>query len=199
MKTQGVTTVLVAAGTVTYRNLVTLVLTGVPGIEVVGIAANRAIALAKIEQLRPDILMLDLDIGSLEVLQHLRESGSDVVMIVLSGTTEADASVTIEALELGAVDFVAKPISRVSDEHVQIEIVRIDLQPRIEAFARSLQVRKLLRCVARRDSATVATPAPSQADKTPRQIDVAADADVVAPLDDIATEIMCRVRQGMVV
>jgi two-component system chemotaxis response regulator CheB len=156
--THDLSTVLVAAGTVDYRNMVKCVLAGVPELDVLGVAANGEIALAKIDQLRPDILMLDLEMpgmGGLEVLWPLKQSGSEIGTFVLSGTTEHAASLTIEALELGAFDFVAKPIGGTCEENVRA--LAIELQPKIGAFARSLRVRKLLRCVARRDSGKVAT------------------------------------------
>jgi DNA-binding LytR/AlgR family response regulator len=69
--------VLVVDDTVTYRNIVKFVLSGIPGIEVVGAAANGKIALDKIEQLKPDMMTLDLEMpvmDGLEVLRHLKQS-----------------------------------------------------------------------------------------------------------------------------
>ncbi len=165
--------VLVVDDTVTYRNIVKFVLAGVPGIEVVGAAANGKIALDKIEQLRPDMMTLDLEMpvmDGLEVLQHLKQSGDDVGTIVLSGTTERGASVTLKALELGAFDFVAKPTCGTSEENVHA--LKADLQPKIEAFARSLHVRKLLSGQVRRNSGTVATAAPVEKNIMPPRVDV---------------------------
>jgi len=84
--------------------IVSDVLGAVPGIEVVGSAANGKVALAKIEHLRPNILALDLEMpvmDGLKVLRHLKQSGSDVGAIILSGTTKQVSKATVMALELG--------------------------------------------------------------------------------------------------
>jgi len=137
--------VLVVDDTVTYRKIVSEVLGAVPGIEVVGSAANGKIALAKIEHLRPDVLTLDLEMpvmDGLEVLQHLKQSGSDVGAIVLSGITKQGANATMMALELGAFDFVAKPSGGDAKENARV--LKQELGPRIEAFARRNRVHEIL-------------------------------------------------------
>ncbi len=137
--------VLVVDDTGTYRNIVSNVLATLPGVEVVGTAANGSIALDKIERLQPNVLTLDLEMpvmGGLEVLRHLKESGSDVEVIVLSGSNERGAKKTMAALELGAFDFVAKPAGR--DAEKNFKRLRQELGPRIEAFARTWQVHKIL-------------------------------------------------------
>ena len=62
------------------------VLEQMPGVEVVGVAANGRIALQKIEQLQPDLMTLDLEmpgIDGLELLRRLRDMKSDVGVIML--------------------------------------------------------------------------------------------------------------------
>ena len=137
--------VLVVDDTVTYRKIVSEVLTTLPGIEVVGTAANGRIALDKIERLQPHVLTLDLEMpvmGGLAVLRHLKESGSDVKAIVLSGSNERGAKKTLAALELGAFDFVAKPVG--GDTEKNFKRLRQELRPRIEAFARTWQIHQIL-------------------------------------------------------
>ncbi len=137
--------VLVVDDTVTYRKIVSEVLTTLPGVEVVGTAANGRIALDKIERLKPHVLTLDLEMpvmGGLAVLRHLKESGSEVEAIVLSGSNERGAKKTIAALELGAFDFVAKPVG--GDAAKNFKKLRQELRPRIEAFARTWQIHNIL-------------------------------------------------------
>ena len=82
--------VLVADDAVAYRAIISRALEQVPGVEVIGVAANGRIALQKIEQLRPDLMTLDLEmpgIDGLELLRHLRDMKSDVGVIMLSAFT----------------------------------------------------------------------------------------------------------------
>ena len=137
--------VLVVDDTVTYRKIIGDVLAGVSGIEVVGTAANGKIALTKIEQLRPDVVTLDLEMpemDGLDVLRHLKQSGSDVGAIVLSGTSVHGAKATMTALDLGAFDFVAKPAGGTPEENIRM--LQQELRPKIEAFARTRHVHKIL-------------------------------------------------------
>ncbi|HEY4582172.1 MAG TPA: chemotaxis response regulator protein-glutamate methylesterase, partial [Lysobacter sp.] len=82
-----------------------------PGIVVVGTASDPFIAREKIKQLRPDVLTLDVEMPRMDGLTFLhnlmRLRPMPVVMV--SSLTQAGATVTLDALALGAVDFVTKP------------------------------------------------------------------------------------------
>ncbi|MDV2482335.1 chemotaxis-specific protein-glutamate methyltransferase CheB [Methanoculleus sp. Wushi-C6] len=81
-------------------------------IEVIGTAVNGIDALAKIADLKPDVITLDIEMprmGGLEVLEALRERGSGPKVIVLSTLTSRHADMTHRALRLGADDFMLKP------------------------------------------------------------------------------------------
>ena len=86
-------------------------LAGDRGIEVVGAAADPYAAREKIKQLNPDVITLDVEmprmdgITFLENLMRLRP----MPVVMVSSLTQAGADVTLRALELGAIDFVAKP------------------------------------------------------------------------------------------
>ena len=156
--------VLVVDDTVTYRKIVSNVLATLPGVEVVGTAANGRIALDKIERLKPNVLTLDLEMpvmGGLAVLRHLKESGSDVEVIVLTGSNERGAKKTIAALELGAFDFVAKPVG--GDVETNFKRLRQELRPRIEAFARTWQIHQILH--GHGPPRPLAMPAPAKTDE----------------------------------
>jgi two-component system chemotaxis response regulator CheB len=137
--------VLVVDDSAAYRAVVSNALADIPGVEVVGVAANGRIALDKIETLRPDVLTLDVampEMGGLELLGRLRSSGSDVGAIMISAVTAEGAHATIEALELGAFDFVVKPDG--GSPQTNAERLRQQLRLKIEAFARSRAVRAIL-------------------------------------------------------
>jgi two-component system chemotaxis response regulator CheB len=98
-----------------------------PDIEVVGGASNGEEGLAFARDLRPDVMTLDVEMPVLDGLGMLKrlmlETPTRVVM--LSSRTTANAKITLDALEFGAIDFVSKPsgslsidIGRVGDELV---------------------------------------------------------------------------------
>ncbi len=105
------TRVLVVDDSAFMRHMVSRVLSAQPDLEIVGVAADGIEALEQARRLRPDVVTLDVEMPRMDGLRTLaalmRERPLPVVM--LSTLTEAGAPATIRALELGAVDFVAKP------------------------------------------------------------------------------------------
>ncbi len=103
--------VLVVDDSALIRKLMTEILAADPGIEVVGTASDPFIARDRIKQLSPDVLTLDVEMPRMDGLTFLgnlmRLRPMPVVMV--STLTVAGAQVTLDALALGAVDFVAKP------------------------------------------------------------------------------------------
>ncbi len=103
--------VLIVDDSALIRQILTEILSSDPQIEVVGVAADPLIARDKIKQLTPDVLTLDVEMPKMDGITFLsnimRLRPMPVVMI--SSLTEAGADITFQALELGAVDFVAKP------------------------------------------------------------------------------------------
>lgn len=108
--------VLVIDDSALIRKMLTGVLGECDDIEVVGTANDPVIARDKIKLLNPDVLTLDVEMPRMNGLQFLsnlmRLRPMPVVMV--STLTEAGAPVTLEALEMGAVDYIAKP--RAEDE-----------------------------------------------------------------------------------
>jgi len=80
-------------------------------IEVVGTAADPYIAREKIKELNPDVLTLDVEMPRMDGITFLRNLMRlrPMPVVMVSSLTERGADVTLEALEVGAVDFVAKP------------------------------------------------------------------------------------------
>lgn len=103
--------VLIIDDSLLIRKILTEIFNSSPDIEVVGAAADPLIAREMIKQLNPDVLTLDIEMPRMDGITFLRNlmrlRPTPVVMI--STLTEKGAEVTLEALTLGAVDFIAKP------------------------------------------------------------------------------------------
>jgi two-component system, chemotaxis family, protein-glutamate methylesterase/glutaminase len=128
--------VLVVDDSVVVRRIVTSILSEDPGIQVVGTAASGRSALEKIEQLAPDILTLDIEMpemDGLETLRHLRRLHPGLPVIMFSTLTERAAAATLEAISLGARDYVTKP-GTVGSASAALDTVRSQLVPKIRAL-----------------------------------------------------------------
>lgn len=82
-------------------------------------AMNGVFALTKLETLEPDVIVLDLEMPQMNGLEFLKakaERGLRMPVIILSSIAKRGAAVTMEALELGAVDFITKPSGSVSED-----------------------------------------------------------------------------------
>lgn len=108
--------VLIIAESALTRQLVTKILSGDPYIHVVGTAPNASIAHAKIKKLNPDVLTLDVEMQEMDGLIFLRDMMRvhSMPVVIMSTLTEAGAELTLQALELGAVDYVTRP--RINDQ-----------------------------------------------------------------------------------
>lgn len=103
--------VLVVDDSALVRKVLTDLLNQDPRIEVVGTAADGAFAMRKIQELSPDVITLDVEmrqVGGLDFLKQLMQE-RPLPVVMVSAHTQKGAEVTLKALELGAVDFVAKP------------------------------------------------------------------------------------------
>jgi two-component system, chemotaxis family, protein-glutamate methylesterase/glutaminase len=144
--------VLVADDAVLFRRLLTDVLASLPGVEVVGSAANGKIALQKVRELKPDLLTLDIEMPEMDglavldalVREALLHNGQRAVeVIVVSADCPRGGDLTMRALEKGAFDFITKPKAANPDQ--AREALLADLAPRIRAVAHRLEVRTILR------------------------------------------------------
>jgi two-component system chemotaxis response regulator CheB len=106
--------VLVVDDSVVVRRLISDVIATEPSIEVVGSAPNGQIAIAKVGQLTPDLVTLDVDMPEMDglaTLAALRRDHPRLPVIMFSSHTQRAAAATIEALTLGASDYVTKPVT----------------------------------------------------------------------------------------
>jgi two-component system chemotaxis response regulator CheB len=103
--------VLVVDDSALMRKLIPAILARDSSIEVVGTAMDGAFALRKIEELRPDVVTLDLEMPRMDGMEALRSimRNAPVPVILFSTHSKEGAYSTFKALALGAIDFVAKP------------------------------------------------------------------------------------------
>lgn len=130
--------VLVVDDSVVVRRLVTLALEHHEGIEVVGVAANGQIALGKVDQLKPDVITMDIEMpemDGIETVRALRKAGHRMPVIMFSTLTERGAAATLDALAAGATDYVTKPSGHGSVSEA-VTRVESELVPRILALAK---------------------------------------------------------------
>jgi two-component system chemotaxis response regulator CheB len=105
------TKVLVVDDSAVVRELLCEIFLSAPDLEVVGTAADPYIARDEIKRLNPDVLTLDVEMPRMDGVTFLRKLMRlhPMPVVMISSLTERGADVTLKALELGAVDFVAKP------------------------------------------------------------------------------------------
>ena len=139
--------VLVVDDSAMMRNLIGRMVEETPGLVVAEKAMNGLFALQKIPRVNPDVIILDLEMPEMNGIQFLeerRKQGIKIPVVILSSIAEKGAKITMEALALGASDFVQKPSGSVS---MDIHTVKDILMPMIFAYGgayRRAQGKKVL-------------------------------------------------------
>jgi len=103
--------VLIVDDSALVRRILTEVLSADPSIEVVGTASDAYVARDKIKQLNPDVLTLDVEMPKMDGVTFLRNLMRlrPMPVVMVSSLTEHGAEVTLDALAVGAVDYLPKP------------------------------------------------------------------------------------------
>lgn len=128
--------VLIVDDSVVIRRLVKHALEEDPQIEVAGAAANGSIALRMIAANKPDAVTLDIEMpemNGLETLKEIRKLYPGLVVIMFSTLSQRGAAVTLEALTLGANDYVAKA-ANIGSLDQSMASLRQELLPKLKQF-----------------------------------------------------------------
>jgi two-component system chemotaxis response regulator CheB len=145
--------VLIVDDSAFMRNALTSMLASDPEISIVGTARDGLEAIEKIASLRPDVVTMDVEIPRMDgitALKHIMEK-APVPVIMVSSLTNEGAKVTLDALDLGAVDFIPKNLSELSVNIVKIKEVLLD---KIKQIARRGPIRRIVRPI---DKAAIET------------------------------------------
>jgi len=111
--------VLVVDDSALMRNLISRMIEATPGLVVAERAMNGSFALQKIPRCNPDIIVLDLEMPEMNGIEFLKERkklGIEIPVVILSSIARRGAEITMEALSLGASDFIMKPSGSVSED-----------------------------------------------------------------------------------
>ncbi len=139
---------LIVDDSVVFRSFMRRCMNAIDGVDVVGTASDGRMALRQIEQLKPDVMTLDMEMPLLDgigVLKTLQQQAPNIKVIVVSGESETDAERTIEALESGAYDFIIKP--KASSKDAQAELSK-SLSKRlfsVQSVSRVVSGKRLMR------------------------------------------------------
>lgn len=133
--------VLIVDDAIVIRRLLSDVLASDPDLEVVGAATNGRVALSMIRELKPDLVSLDVEMpemDGLEALSEIRKAYPKLPVVMFSSLTEHGAAVTLDALAMGANDYVTKP-ANVGSVVAATNSIRDELIPKIKVFCSQAQ------------------------------------------------------------
>jgi len=164
--------VLIVDDTILYRKIIKDILSEMPDVDVVGSVSNGEMALSRIKTLKPDLMTLDVEMpvmDGIQTLKELQKLGSDIGCIMVSSKTQKGSEATIQALELGAFDFIEKPDE--SSIEGNIRILRESLNTVMQAFSKRRRIRDNLYAARKREpspqlSIPQARPAPESSAAT---------------------------------
>ena len=142
-------TVLIVDDSALIRKMMTEVFNSTVDIEVIGIAHDPIMARKKIKALNPDVLTLDVEMPKMDGITFLKNLMRlrPMPVVMVSRFTEKGADITLQALEMGAIDFVSKPKTDNAyslDEYAQeiISKVRVAAKARVKALDRTVVIHR---------------------------------------------------------
>lgn len=120
--------VLIVDDSATARAVLKEIISQAPDMEVIGVAPDAYTARDKVVQLKPDVVCLDVEMPRMDGVTFLRKLMKYVPtpVIMVSSLTREGAKTTLEALEAGAIDYVAKPHSNIYDGADEIKTELLD-------------------------------------------------------------------------
>jgi two-component system chemotaxis response regulator CheB len=127
--------VLIVDDSAFMRNVLSSMLASDPAIKVTGTARDGLEAIEKIETLKPDVVTMDVEMPRMDGITALKNimGRTPVPVIMVSSLTSEGAKVTLDALDMGAVDFIPKNLSELSVNIVRIKEILIE---KVKHFAR---------------------------------------------------------------
>lgn len=137
--------ILIVDDSVSSRKIIKDALSPLPGVEIVGMVSNGHDALLRAASLKPDVITLDVempDMNGIEVLSELQRNSFEGAVIMVSSLTKRGAPFTIQALELGAFDFILKPSLSSIEEN--FAALREMFLPIAQALAQRKKINTLL-------------------------------------------------------
>jgi len=172
--------VLIVDDSALMRNLISHMVEDTPGLTVAEKAMNGRFALQKIPRVNPDVICLDLEMpemNGIEFLKERKKQGIEIPVVILSSVASRGAEITMEALSLGASDFIQKPSGAVSED---IHVVKDTLVSKLLGYGgafRKSQGKKVP--VPSAPSAVPSAPsAPSKSSKSESPVSTAKSSDV---------------------
>ncbi len=120
--------VLIVDDSAFMRNTLSSMLASDPEIKIIGTARNGLEAIENVERLKPDIVTMDVEMPIMDGISALKQimEKTPVPVIMVSSITSEGAKATLDALDLGAVDFIPKNLSDLSLNIVKIKEILID-------------------------------------------------------------------------
>ena len=169
--------VLIVDDSAFMRKVLQSIISADPQLEVCGEARDGKDACEKVEQLNPDVVTMDINMPHVDGLQatEIIMSKTPKPILIVSSESRDGADITLKALELGAIDFVAKPSSGID---LDMNSVREELVRKLKLASKVRVVRTAVRSKLQTD---IATSAP-RTEPAPRPVAAAAAAPMSAPV-----------------
>ncbi len=134
--------VIVCDDSAMMRSLLGRIIDEADGLALAGKAMNGKFLLSKLQSLKPDIILLDLEMPEMNGIEFLRERkrlGIDIPVVILSSVAQKGAKITMDALDLGASDFILKPSGSISED---IHTVQDTIVGTLLAYGRRYMMRQ---------------------------------------------------------
>ena len=140
--------VLIVDDSATARAVLCEILESDPAIEVIATASDAYVARDKIVELQPDVVCLDVEMPRMDGITFLKKlmHYMPLPVVMVSSLTQSGAKTTLDALEAGAVDFIAKPHSHIYDGKDEMKdelIAKIKMAARAKVFKKQLTTNAL--------------------------------------------------------